>query len=290
MNMVGVGSRPELVDWINSWPPQIDCLEIIAEHLLAGDVGGFVFTEESHEQVRRLSTHYPLVVHVLASSLATPGPMGENHLEAIKQVVSAADPLWVSDHIAFSRTSEIDLGHYAPIKPCQETIEIVAEHAHRLASYVGKPVILENVASHLRISGPLSETDFLNRLSEAAGCGLLLDVTSLLTNSYNHGFDPLEWVRDIDPYRIVQLHVTGFTSFDQLDEDKRRTLWSLTEEILAYAPVQAIIVERAYNFPPVGEIEEELERLKALTATALTENKGEAALAAFKASLSEDRS
>ena len=72
-------------------------------------------------------------------------------------------------------------------------------------------LILENVTSSLRIDGELTETEFLNQLCERAGCGLLLDVTNLFINAKNHGYDPRQWLREIDPSRIKQLHVVGYS-------------------------------------------------------------------------------
>lgn len=267
---VGLGWRSELAAWIDSQPAAIDCLEITADHF-------YRFT--SAPLLRRLSRSTPLLVHGLSLSLGTPGPLDRGQLDSFASVVAEADPLWVSEHIGFSRTAEVDLGHFNPVCPNEETLFLFAEHARDVAERCGKPLILENISTHLRIRGTLAETEFLNRLSEESGCGLLLDVTNLYVNARNHGFDPYRWLADIDPQRIVQLHVVGYTQRDEGWHDLHEQpiqddLWDLIRATLLYAPVQAIILERDKNFPHPRVLEQELAALKTLARACASERGG----------------
>jgi uncharacterized protein (UPF0276 family) len=211
---------------------------------------------------------YPLMVHGLGLSLGTPGPLESERFE---RVVRAADPLWISEHVAFTRTREVDLGHLNPVRPSRETLRVLADHARELSERCRKPLILENIASHLRIEGEMPETEFLNRLCAEADCGLLLDVTNLYVNSRNHGFDPARWLREIEPSRIVQLHVVGF-SFrggrweDLHAEPIQEELFDLVAETLDYAAVQAVVLERDENIPEPKELARELRMLEAIRA------------------------
>jgi uncharacterized protein (UPF0276 family) len=259
MVMAGVALRLEHLPWIDSRPPGVDCLEIIAEPF---------YKHESQRQISRLSAMYPLIVRGLELSLGTPGPLDQTLLDGFARVVQAADPLWVSEHIGFCRTDEVNLGYVCPVSPNPETIDIMAEHVRGIGERCAKPVILENITADLRIAGTLSETEFLNRLCETADCGLLLDVTSLFVNSCNHRFDARSWLRDINPQRIVQLHLSGYSYDNDRWEDAHREaiqedLWELLEETLAYAPVKAVVLEREENFPPVDDLERDLQRLNA---------------------------
>jgi hypothetical protein len=97
-----------------------------------------------------------------------------------------------------------------------------------------------------------------------------LDVTNLFINSRNHGFDPAAWLRELDADRIVQLHVVGYSQSHGRWQDYhakgiQETLMELVQEVLEWAPVRAIILERDANFPPPSELENELRRLRQLT-------------------------
>ena len=257
MRRVGIGYRRELANWIEGRPPEIECLEITAEHFFDG----------GDEQLRSLAVDYPVFVHGLGLSLGTPGPLDKNVLEHFVRLVKIANPEWISEHIAFTRSSEIDLGHLNPVQPAYETLSIIADHAVEVSEQCGKPLILENITSHLRLEGEMSEPEFLNHLCEKAGCGLLLDVTNLYINSKNHNFDPCSWLHELNPQHIVQLHVVGYSVVngqwqDLHSESIQEDLLDLVDQVLGYAPVQAIIIERDSNFPESEELAGELRKLK----------------------------
>ncbi|MSU36084.1 MAG: DUF692 family protein [Pedosphaera sp.] len=181
--MIGVGYRKELAGWIDSTPRGIRCLEITAEHFFHG----------GEERLAQLAGQFHLFVHGLGLSLGTPEPLDSKTLDHFARVVRVANPQWISEHIAFTRTAEAELGHLNPVPPTHEVLGIIADHAREVSALCGKPILLENITSHVRLTGDLSETNFLNELCERADCGLLLDVTNSFVNSRNHGFNPMEW-------------------------------------------------------------------------------------------------
>ena len=110
-------------------------------------------------------------------SVGTPGPLNPDELDWFTSIVLQANPRWISTYLGFSRTDEFDLVYSNPVCTNRETLSTVADHAREIMERCRKPLILENIASHLQIKGTMSETDFMNRLCEEAGCGLLLNAT-----------------------------------------------------------------------------------------------------------------
>lgn len=257
--MIGVGYRRELAEWIGSHPEGVDCLEITAEH----------FYDRSIDKLEELRKHFRLFVHGLGLSLGTPGPLDSERLKNFARVVSAAQPDWISEHVAFTRTAEVDLGHLNPLRPTRETAKVVAEHAREIADVCGKRLLLENITSHVRIDGELSETEFLNEICSQADCGILLDVTNLYINSRNHGFDPLRWLRELDRSRIGQLHIVGYSEeggrvVDNHEALIQAELLDLAKAVLEYGLPKAIILERDANFPGPTVMQNEIEKLRRL--------------------------
>ena len=257
--MVGVGYRLELADWIDAHPTGLDCLEITAEH----------FYEGGKERLSHLSKQFRLFVHGLGLSLGTPGRLDQERLERFAEVAAIARAEWISEHVAFTCTPEVDLGHLNPVPLTREMVELMADHARELSKRCGPPLLLENITSHLRLEGELSETEFLNDLCAQANCGLLLDVTNLFINSKNHRFDPLRWLHELEPGRIQQLHIVGYSrQGDRYTDDHSQSvqdeLLELAGAVMAYAPVQAIILERDAQFPSPEIMEEELAKLATL--------------------------
>ena len=253
--LVGVGYRHPLREWITTKPAEIQCLEITAEHFF-----------DNSDLLPSLSQDYPLYVHGLGLSLGTPGPLDQATLAQFNRVVQIADPKWISEHVAFTRTNEVDLGHLNPIAPSRAGLEILVEHARQLADYCGRPLILENITTHLAVPGELSETDFLNQLCDASGCGILLDVTNLWINSRNHRFDPLKWLESLNGAHVRQLHIVGYSIrdgvyFDRHADPIQDELFDLVGEVVRRTAAEAIIIERDASIPPVAELACELQRL-----------------------------
>ena len=254
---LGVGYRRELAAWVESRPRDLGCLELTAEH----------FGECDLDHLAGLGHRLPVYVHGLGLSLGTPGPLDGERVEHFARVVRAANPVWISEHIAFTRTAEVDLGHLNPVPLARDAMKTVADHARELAEQCGKPILLENITSHLKLAGELTETEFLNALCERADCGLLLDVTNLFINSRNHGFDPQAWLCEIEPRRIRQLHIVGYSKHGNRYADShaapiQEELVELAQAVVAYAPVESVVLERDEEIPDAAEMEVELAKLR----------------------------
>ena len=262
--LVGLGWRKPLAGWIASLPEELQCLEVTAEHFF--DCEGSVLSE--------LQNHLPMFVHGLGLSLGTPGPLDDDMLQQFKWVAELADAKWVSEHVAFTRAGDIDLGHLNPLLPSQVTMQILVDHVKQLTDECGCPVLLENITTELRLEGEIPEAEFLHQVCERADCGLLLDVTNLFINSKNHRFDPYDWFGELPASRIHQLHVVGYglheghyvdTHTGRIQSD----LWSLIKFVIDKSPkLQAVTIEWDHTFPTPDVLSEELQRLQSLSVSA----------------------
>jgi uncharacterized protein (UPF0276 family) len=255
--LLGLGYRKELASWIDTRPPSIECLEITAEH----------FFDRRDRELSDLSENFTLSVHGLGLSLGTPGPLDQARLQRFARVVQNAKPRWISEHIAFTRTTEVDLGHLNSIPFTREMFDVLVEHARQVADYCHQPLLLENITSHIPLGGEMREPEFLNALCNRAECGLLLDVTNLFINSRNHRFDPMEWLREVEPRFIKQLHIVGYARqgerfTDSHGEPIQEELIELASFAASYAPIEALILERDANFPGQEELTSEIKKLE----------------------------
>jgi len=257
--MIGVGFRRELAGWLHGRPEGVDCLELTAEHFSGG----------GDERLGRLRERHALFVHGLGLSLGTPGALDPERLKHFAEVAEATKARWVSEHIAFTRTAEADLGHLNPVPPTRRNVAVIADHARELADRCRRPVILENITSHLRLDGELSEPEFLNAICEKADCGLLLDVTNLFINGRNHAFDPISWLDALDTSRVRQLHIVGYSeSGGRYQDDHAQAiqpeLLELAGELISRGTVEAVILERDEAIPDAEAMDLELAKLRAL--------------------------
>jgi uncharacterized protein len=254
---IGVGFRPAFADWILSRPKEVNCIEITAEH----------FFDRGHDTLTHLSERFPVYVHGLGLSLGTPGPLDAKTLSDFQRVVEIANPRWISEHMAFTRSADVDLGHLNPVPWTDESLQTLVDHSREVMDVCGKRLLLENITTFLTLPGEMPETEFINQLCEKAGVGLLLDVTNLFINSRNHNFDPVDWLHRLEPDNIVQLHLVGYSIENGVWQDRHSTpiqeeLFDLLEEVVSYAPVQSVVIERDGNFPSTAELATELVRVE----------------------------
>jgi hypothetical protein len=195
-----------------------------------------------------------------------------DNLRAFVAIVERTKPAWIAEPLGFSQTEECRWEAYLPICPGPGSLNTIVDHAVQVMDKCQRLLLFETTASSIQVHGSIRETDFLNQACQKAKCGLLLDVTALLVNALNHRFDPVEWLRQIDPRLILQLHVSGYSRRDRRCFDEhlgavQEDVWNLVEDVLARCSPRAIILEREGNYPPIFAIERELARLKTLSRT-----------------------
>lgn len=239
-----------------------ECLELQA----------YAFYYPSSKLLDSLCRRRPTIISKGWLSLGTPGPLDADRVRAFAAIVERAKPLWISEPLGFSRTNESSWGAYLPVCPSHGSLGMIADHAMHVMDTCQKLLLLEITASLIQVRGSIRETDFLNQICQKAKCGLLLDVTALLVNALNHRFDPVEWLHQVDPGLILQLHVSGYSRRDRRYFDEHLSgvqddVWNLVEDALRYCKPRAIILEREGSYPPIFAIERELARLKTLART-----------------------
>lgn len=255
---IGLGFRRPIANWILSNPQEVEFVEVTAEHFFDG----------GEETLRSLAEMYPISVHGLGLSLGTPGPLCDSTLESFSRVATICNAEWVSEHIAFTQSEEVDLGHLNPVPLTHESLRVFVDHALEVKERCGRPLILENITSYLRVPEEIPETDFLNKLCDMAGVGLLMDVTNLFINSKNHQFDPVAWLQRIDPAFIRQMHIVGYSQSQGTYHDRhceliQDDLLELASFVVSYTDLESIILERDSAFPVTEVIAQELRRLEA---------------------------
>jgi uncharacterized protein (UPF0276 family) len=248
-----------LTHWINSQRGFLDSLEIVAEE----------FQSAGEKLLHDLAHSYSLTVRAAQASIGTPGPLRETLFRTLAAIVAQSHPAFITAALGFSRSEEAELGIPIPVCPGAESLDVLTNHAFELLERLRTPLLFENIPSHLRVTGRISETEFIGRLCDSTGCGVVLDVTSVLVNARNHDFDPLAWIREIDPHRIVQLHVAGYSYrngrwHDEHRENVQTDVWDLVRQVVGYARPESITLERYRNFISATEFENEMILLRSV--------------------------
>ncbi len=260
---IGIGYREPFRADLFLNRDKIDFLEITADHY-------FDANAKKIEELNLLNDHFPLIPHGLNLSLGSAEGIDESYLEKFAALVEKTNPAWFSDHLCFTRSNGINIGHLAPVPYTKETIKVFVRNISRVTDVINKPFILENITYNVRFpSSKMSEAKFITTILEETDCGLLLDITNLYINSQNF---EIEWRQVLDELpleRVVQLHFVGIHKHGSrlIDAHADKTndeIWEVFRAVSERCDVKGAIVERDENFPPFAEILEEVRTARIL--------------------------
>ena len=260
---VGMGYRDPLSNDILQSRDKIDFLEITADHFLQSPTVRWRFLD-------KLCSQYTLIPHGLNLSLGSAEGLNLEYLNDLIELIKYVKPPWWSEHIAFTKAGEIEIGHLSPLAFNRESIGAFCENVNKVQDKIETPLILENITYNIDLPwNEMEENKFLGEILDRTGCGLLLDVTNLFINAKNHDYDPIQFLETIPAERIIQLHFVGGMIkegkwIDNHCENTQDDIFILIESVLKYAPVKGIILERDDNFPRFKTLTDELERARNL--------------------------
>ncbi len=254
----GLGLRKEHHRDFTEHDQPVDFLEIISENFMA--CGGRPL--HTLDAVRE---RHPIAMHGVSMSLGSPGGLAMAYLAELKALARRIDPLWVSDHLCWTRVGGHDTHDLLPLPYTQEALDVCADNIVRAQQVLERPLLIENPSSYVTFAqSTMTEWDFLAALTEATGCYLLLDVNNVWVSGVNHGFDPSDFLSGIPADRVRQIHLAGHSAgpagmlIDTHDAPVCDEVWALYEEARRRFGPCATMIERDDAIPPLGELLDEL--------------------------------
>jgi uncharacterized protein (UPF0276 family) len=155
----------------------------------------------------------PVVLHGIGLSICSADVFDREYLSQLARWRQRYACPWVSEHLSFSRIGaghETNAGVALPIPYDREILRMLYPKIQAAQEILGCPFLLENNVSYFTFPDQdLSESQFLNELTHASGCSLLLDLHNVYTNSRNHGFNAETFLTELDLSRVVEIHVAG---------------------------------------------------------------------------------
>jgi len=263
---IGIGFREQFRADLFLHQDKIDFLEITSDHYLDAKPQKF-------EELKLLKEHFPLIPHSLELSLGSAEGIDENYLEKIAELVDFVQPEWFSDHLCFTKSGGVKIGHLAPVPYTREAIKVFVKNISQVKSKIKTPLILENITYLVQFpSSEMSESEFIKTILEETDCGLLLDVTNLYINSRNFGFDWRKFLDELPLERVVQIHFVGSHQSGKrlIDAHANKTeseIWQVFAEVCRRCNVKGAVLERDEKFPPFSEILDELDEARRLSET-----------------------
>lgn len=242
----GVGLKPQHAAAVLGGRPDVGFFEVHAENYMGA--GG-----PPHRLLEGVRDRYPLSVHGVGMSIGGPGPLDRAHLARLRAVVDRYRPGLVSEHLAWSTHDGAFLNDLLPVPLTEATLDRVAAHVVEVQDTLGRAILVENPSSYLAFAAStIPETEFLGRLAERTGCGLLLDVNNVQVSATNLGYDPVGYLDAFPVAHIGEIHLAGYDEEVEADGGRllidahgspvRPDVWPLFRHALALAgPVPTLI-------------------------------------------------
>ncbi|HKQ52693.1 MAG TPA: DUF692 domain-containing protein [Pyrinomonadaceae bacterium] len=265
----GVGLRHQHISYVLDNRPRVDWFEVISENFM--DSGGW-----PRHALRRISEQYPVVMHGVSLSIGSTDPLAFDYLAKLKRLAREVGAVWVSDHLCWTGILGRNTHDLLPVPLDEETLRHVVRRVRAVQEFLERPLVLENPSSYLSFAGDtLREWEFLSALAAEADCGLLLDVNNVYVSSFNHGFDPVEYIESLPPERIVQIHLAGHTHcgthiVDTHDGRVIKEVWELYKLAHGRTGGVSTLVEWDSNLPAFPELHAEVLKARAYVAAGAT--------------------
>ncbi|MES3025831.1 MAG: DUF692 domain-containing protein [Pseudomonadota bacterium] len=259
---LGVGLRNQHFEYILAHGAQVDWFEIISENFI--DNHGY-----ARHVLERIGARTPLVMHGVSLSIGSTDPLDMAYLAKLRQLAREIAPAWVSDHLCWTGAASVNTHDLLPLPLNEATLAHVALRVRAVQDYLERPLVIENPSTYIEFTqSSMPECEFLARLAEDTGCGLLLDVNNVYVSAFNHGFDAEAYIRALPAARIVQLHIAGPTDcggylIDTHDSPVPTAVWRLYALAQKLTGGVSTLLEWDANIPAYPELLAELGKARA---------------------------
>ena len=258
--------RTHYADFLETQVP-VDFVEVISENYMV----------EGGKPLRILGDireRYPVILHGVSMSVGSAHGLDGEYLDRLAALAKRIDPLWVSDHLCWTRTSAHNSHDLLPLPLTDEALTVVCQNIDRAQEKLGRAMLFENPSSYLTFpEDEMSEWEFLSRMTRRTGCYLLLDVNNVYVSAQNHGYSATEYIAGLPLDRVRQIHLAGHTPatedrpivIDTHDREVCDEVWSLYEDAVARTGPVATMIERDDGIPPLCDLLSELDRARAIS-------------------------
>jgi len=264
---IGIGLRTAHFGEILAEAPAVDWFEVLSENFL--DAGG-----RPLHVLDRVAERYPVALHGVSLSIGSTDPLDRAYLRKLKALAERTRARWVSDHLCWTGVLGRNTHDLLPLPYDEATLRHVTRRVKQVQEVLERPLVLENPSTYLAFTAStMTEWEFLARLCDDAGCGLLLDVNNVYVSGYNHGFDPRQYIDAVPVDRVVQVHLAGHTNhgthiLDTHDGPATSAVWSLYSHLCARTGPVSTLFEWDASIPPLDAVRREAEKARPLRSAA----------------------
>jgi uncharacterized protein len=233
------------------------------EKAMTSDVGFFEIHAENymgagglpHYMLQKLNERFPLSLHGVALSIGGEQPLDKVHLGRLKSLLGRYKFTSFSEHLAWSTHDDIYFNDLLPLPYTQESLERVCRHVSETQDFLGVQMLLENPSSYMTFDeSTLHEADFMAKIAQNTGCGLLLDVNNVFVSSVNIKISADDYLARYPLELVKEIHLAGHAPdgdalIDAHDRPVIDGVWALYAKVLARTGRVATLIEWDNDVP-----------------------------------------
>jgi len=251
----GVGLRhAHMSAFAEGTAPPVPWLEIHSENFLA-DGGPRLALLDA------IAAQTPISCHGVGLSLGSAEGLDAAHLARLGRLFERVRPGLISEHLSWSVTGGDYLNDLLPLPYTAETLDVICRNVDRAQNAFGRKLLIENPSSYLSFAAStMSEAEFLTRLTQRTGCGLLLDVNNVYVSAVNGGGNAYDYLAEIPAEAVGEIHLAGHRAQGAGDArvlvDTHSTfvcdeVWDLYRAVIARLGVRPTLIEWDLDLPPL---------------------------------------
>ncbi len=254
---LGLGLRTPMYEKARRGEILVDWLELITENFMVS--GG-----QPHAVLEDVCRHYPIAFHGVSMNLGGTDPLDQDYLRDLKRLSARFEPLFVSDHLCWTRHGGHHLHDLLPLPYDEDVIDHVARRVETVQETLGRQILIENLSSYVEFNwSDMPEWEFLTNVAERADCLLLLDINNIVVSAHNHEFEPNTYLENVPADRVAQHHIAGHgqsgsLKIDTHDHPVSDRVKALYDEARARFGAVPVCLERDDQIPDLDELLDEL--------------------------------
>ena len=228
-----------------------------------------------HQWLTALRERMPLSLHGVGLSIGAESSLNHAHLERLWRLVERYQPASFSEHLAWSTHDGVFFNDLLPLTYDARTLDRVCAHIDQVQSRLRLRMLLENPSTYFEFrASSMSEPEFIARILERTGCGLLLDVNNVHVSCHNNRRNPLAYLDALPLSMVGEIHLAGYT--EEVDADGAALLidnhgapvaqavWELYAHVLAVTGPVATLIEWDHDVPHYSRLRAQVARADAV--------------------------
>ncbi len=198
----------------------IDVLEIEPQtfwYKSKSEADSFSFDKTTAQYLRQQGK--PILFHGVGFPVGGSVPPDPVHIPCLKAMMKELNPVWLSEHLSFN-TVLLDNGYCNTnfLLPPLQTTEGIETACTSIAGYASRfplPFAFETGVNYLSpMEFEIPDGKFVNSIAEKSGAHILLDLHNLLANQKNGRQKVADFIDQIDPQKVIQIHLAGGFYYD----------------------------------------------------------------------------